>query len=59
MDRLWNVPNWNTELNTDRMKKKYYNHTVTIKVSTEESNKKLDKVLSEGKSIIIIRKWKN
>jgi predicted DNA-binding protein (UPF0251 family) len=38
------------------MKKKHYNHTATIKVSTEESNKKLAKVLSEGKSIIIIRK---
>jgi hypothetical protein len=36
------------------MKKKHYNHTVTIKVSTEESNKKLAKVLSEGKIIIRI-----
>jgi hypothetical protein len=36
------------------MKKKQYNHTLTIKVSANESNKKLAKVLSEGK--IIIRK---
>jgi hypothetical protein len=34
------------------MKKKHYDHTVTIKVRTEESNKKLTKVLSEGKFII-------
>jgi hypothetical protein len=45
---------WDTE-KTIWQGETYYDHVVDIKVSTEESNKKLAKVLSEGKSKIIIR----